>query len=90
MAKKQQTQQVEMTAEEAKAFRASLATVTIKPLTTKQKREAFKVYWTQNKKKYGMTNKLEHVLWLHLVATQNDEPTNFEAGLTNFGIVKKG
>ena len=35
-----------------------------------------------------MTGKLEHVLWLHLVATKNDEPANFEAGLKNFGIKK--
>ena len=57
-------------------------------MNQKQKRDAFKVYWTQNKKKYGMTGKLEHVLWLHLVATKNDEPANFEAGLKNFGIKK--
>jgi len=86
MAKKQEQQ--EMTLEEAKAFRAGLAKSMPKPLTQKQKREAFKVYWTQNKKKYGMTGKLEKVLWLHLVATKNDEPSNFEAGLKNFGIKK--
>ena len=58
-----------MTLEEAKAWRASLAKpASAKPLSQKQKRDAFKVYWTQNKKKYGMTGKLEHVLWLHLVA----------------------
>lgn len=91
MAKKQPTvvnQEPEMSLEEAKAFRASLAKTTIKPLNSKQKRDAFKVYWTQNKKKYGMTGKLEHVLWLHLVSTNNDEPANFEAGLKNFGIKK--
>jgi hypothetical protein len=89
MAKKQvQEQAQEMTLEEAKAFRASLAKPANKPMNPKQKRDAFKVYWTQNKKKYGMTSKLEHVLWLHLVATKNDEPANFEAGLKNFGIKK--
>jgi hypothetical protein len=90
MAKKQpQPQQSpEMTLEEAKAFRASLAKPSQKPLSQKQKREAFKVFWTQNKKKYGLTGKLEHVLWLHLVATNNDEPANFEAGLKNFGFKK--
>ena len=91
MAKKQiaAPQNQEMTLEEARAFRASLAKPAAhKPLSQKQKRDAFKVYWTQNKKKYGMTGKLEQVLWLHLVATQNDEPANFEAGLKNFGIKK--
>jgi hypothetical protein len=78
-----------MTLEEAKAFRASLAKPPEKkPLTAKQKREAFKTFWAQNKKKYGMTNKLEEVLWLHMVATHNDEPSKFEAGLQNFGIKK--
>jgi len=96
MAKKQSKlqemapQSPEMTLEEAKIFRASLAKPSQKPLSSKQKREAFKVFWTQNKKKYGMTGKLEHVLWLHLVSTNNDDPANFEAGLNNFGIVKKG
>ena len=75
-----------MTLQEAKAFRAGLYKEAIKPLNQKQKRDAFKVFWTQNKKKYGMTGKLEHVLWLHLVATKNDEPANFEKGLANFGI----
>jgi hypothetical protein len=91
MAKKSQTkpqQSPEMTLEEAKAFRAALAKPSSKPLSQKQKRDAFKVYWTQNKKKYGMTGKLEHVLWLHLVATNNDSPELFDAGLKNFGIKK--
>lgn len=90
MAKKIQTQSgLEMTLEEAKEFRASLAQPAAqKPLSQKQKRNAFKLYWTQNKKKYGMTSKLEHVLWLHLVATKNDEPQLFEQGLKNFGIKK--
>ena len=81
-------QSPEMSLEEAKAWRASLAKVSQRPLNQKQKRDAFKVYWTQNKKKYGMTGKLEQVLWLHLVATKNDSPENFENGLKNFGIKK--
>lgn len=92
MAKKQlqaQAAQKEMTLEEAKAYRASLyKEAEAKPLTQKQKRDAFKAFWTQNKRKYGMTGKLEHVLWLHLVSTKNDDPANFEAGLKNFGIKK--
>lgn len=91
MAKKDKIQEKampEMTLEEARAWRASLAKEVVKPLTTKQKREAFKVYWAQNKRKYGMTNELENVLWLHLVSTKNDTPEKFEAGLKNFGIKK--
>ena len=88
--KKLEIQEPEMTLEEAKAFRAALVKTATKPLSQKQKREAFKVFWAQNKKKYGLTGKLEQVLWLHLVATKNDEPARFEQGLQHFGIVKKG
>ena len=78
-----------MTLEEAKAYRASLYKgAPVMPLSDKQKRAAFKAFWTQNKKSYGMTNKLENVLWLHLVSTKNDSPELFQAGLDNFGIKK--
>lgn len=87
MAKKQDLKE-EMTAEEARAWRASLAKDEPKALTQKEKRTAFKTYWAQNKKKYGMTNKLEEILWLHLVATKNDSPEKFDDGLKNFGIKK--
>jgi hypothetical protein len=87
MAKKEIFQ--EMTLEEARAYRASLAKPdAAKVLTAKEKREAFKIYWSQNKKKYGMTNKLENILWLHLVSIKNDSPDKFDAGLKNFGIKK--
>jgi hypothetical protein len=86
MAKKQESQ--EMSMEEAKAFRASLVKNEPKKLTEKQKRAAFKAYWAENKKKYGMTNKLEEVIWLHLVSTKNNSPENFDKGLENFGIKK--
>jgi hypothetical protein len=88
MAKKEFQEAPEMTLEESKAYRASLIRIEVKPLTQKEKRNAFKVYWSQNKKKYGMTNKLEEILWLHLVSTKNDSPESFDAGLANFGIKK--
>jgi len=78
----------EMSLEESKAYRASLAKSVVKDLSQKEKRDAFKVYWSQNKKKYGMTNKLEEILWLHLVSIKNDSPDKFDAGLKNFGIKK--
>lgn len=85
---KKELESKEMTLEEAKAYRASLAKPDSKPLSEKEKRDAFRVYWSQNKKKYGLTNKLENVLWLHLVSTKNDSPDKFDAGLKNFGIKK--
>lgn len=84
-----QAESQEMTQEEAKAFRAALHKPSEKPLTEKQKRNAFKTFWTQNKKKYGMTGKIEDVLWMHLQATKNDEPAKFEAGLKHFGLKLK-
>ncbi len=90
MAKKQSVAaKQEMSLEEAKAYRASLyKEAQAKPLSQKQKREAFKAFWVQNKKSYGLTNKLEEILWLHLVSTKNDSPENFSKGLENFGIKK--
>lgn len=88
MAKKNIEPNKEMTTEEAIAFRASLCKDNKKLMTSKQKREAFKIFWAQAKKKYGMTNKLEEILWLHLVSTKNDNPENFAKGLDNFGIKK--
>ena len=89
MAKPQKELQLQtMTTEEAIALRAARYKNIPKPLTEKEKRQAFKIYWTENKKKYGMTGKLEEVLWLHLVSTKNDSPENFDAGLKNFGIKK--
>ena len=84
MAKKQFLE--EMTLEEAKAWRASLVKNEPKQMNDKEKRAAFKIYWAQNKKKFGMTNKLEEILWLHLVSTKNDSPEKFETGLKNFGL----
>ena len=85
MAKKE-FEKEEMSLEEAKAYRASLAKAEPVILTEKQKRDAFKVFWAQNKKRFGLSNKLENILWLHLVSTKNDEPAKFEAGLKNFGL----
>lgn len=80
--------QEKMTQEEAKSYRASLYKPTIKPLTEKQKREAFRVFWVSNKKKYGITKPIEKALWLHLQATKNDLPEKFHDGLANFGLKK--
>lgn len=85
MAKKELLKE-EMTLEEAQAYRSSLVKEQKEELSNTEKREAFRVYWAENKMKYGLTNRLEEVLWLHLVSTKNDEPENFEAGLKNFGL----
>lgn len=79
----------EMSLEEARAYRASLYKPEEKKLSEEEKREKFKLFWTQSKKKYGSPKDLEHILWLHLKATGNNEPEKFEAGLLHFGLKKR-
>lgn len=81
-------QNFEMTLEQSKAYRASLHVPTSKPMSEAQRREAFRVWWTSQKKKYGKSGKLELALWFHLKATGMDQPDKFEAGIQNFGLKK--
>ena len=78
----------EMTSEEAKAFRASLYKTPVRVLTEKERREMFRVFWTQAKKQYGSEKELESILWLHLKSIKMDQPDQFEAGLAHFGLKK--
>lgn len=78
----------EMSLEEAKAYRASLYKPVIKPLTDKEKREAFRLFWAVEKYKYGKSKDLEEILWLHLKASKMDEPVEFDNGLKHFGLKK--
>ena len=77
-----------MSLEEAKAFRASLYKPQPKPLNESQKREAFRVFWASNKKKYGKAKTLEQALWLHLKSIDMTSPEQFSEGLANFGLKK--
>lgn len=88
MAKKELKAEVEMTLEEARAYRASLYKATIATLSLEQKREQFRIYWAQEKVKYGKSKDLEQILWLHLKASKHDDPEKFEKGLLHFGLKK--
>lgn len=77
-----------MTLKEAKALRASLYVPQAIVLTEQQKREQFRVFWTQAKRKYGKTKELEEIVWLHLKSSKMDEPSKFEAGIAHFGLKK--
>lgn len=88
MAKEKKQPSAEMSLEEAKAFRASLYKPMPKPLTEAQKREAFRVFWASNKKKYGRAKSIEKALWLHLTAMGMNSPEQFAQGLQNFGLKK--
>jgi len=78
----------EMTADEAKAYRASLYKEAKKVLTEQEKRMEFKLFWAREKAKYSKDRDLEEILWLHLKSTKQDEPEQFEDGLRHFGLKK--
>lgn len=86
MAKKEVQEKEEMTLEEAKAYRASLYRPTKTNLSDSEKREKFRIFWAQSRKKYGKSKELEQILWLHLVAIGCDDPEKFEEGTRNFGL----
>ncbi len=79
---------MEMSLEEAKAWRASLYKPQPKILTEDQKREAFRIFWASHKSKYGRSKSLEKALWLHLKTVKMDSPEKFAEGLDNFGLKK--
>ena len=78
----------EMTLDEAKAYRASRAKAQPVKLEDHEKREQFRLFWAENKYKYGKAKDLEPILWVHLQAVKLDEPKDFEAGLAHFGLKK--
>lgn len=80
--------QLEMSAEEAKTFRASLVKPQPKIWSESEKREEFRKYWAQAKRQYGKAKDLEGILWLHLKSSGNDVPEKFEMGLVHFGLKK--
>lgn len=91
MAKEKKAEQMEnkeMTLEEAKAFRASMYKPEPQKLSDQEKREAFRLFWAQNRKMYGKSKDLESIIWLHLKAVKMDEPEKFEAGVKHFGLTK--
>lgn len=88
MAKRDLKEGQEMTLEESKAYRASLYKPVVKKLSEAEKREKFRLFWAQSRKKYGKPRELESILWIHLKVTKQDEPEQFEAGLQHFGLKK--
>jgi hypothetical protein len=78
----------EMSLEEARAFRASLAKPAVINLTDSQKREEFRKYWAQAKRNYGKAKDIEGIIWAHLRSSGMDVPEKFEAGLAHFGLKK--
>lgn len=85
---KGQSENKEMSLEEAKAYRASLYKPELKVLSEQEKREAFRLFWAQEKSKYGKKKELEEIIWLHLKSSKLDKPEDFEKGLSHFGLKK--
>lgn len=85
---KKASDEVEMTLEEAKAWRKSLHVEKPKELTDSQKREEFRVFWAQEKANYGKGKDLENVLWTHLKSIKMTDPTKFAEAISHFGLKK--
>lgn len=85
---KKQEKKSEMTLDEAKAYRMSLNKKEERKLDDHEKREQFRLFWAENKYKYGKAKDLENILWVHLKSAKLDEPKDFEAGLAHFGLKK--
>lgn len=79
---------IEMSLEQARAYRASLHKPQPIVLTNDQKREAFRIFWAGHKAKYSKSKVMEKALWLHLKTIGMDDPENFEKGIFNFGLEK--
>lgn len=78
-----------MTLEEARAYRKSLYKPSAVSHTPEEVREMFRIFWAQNKAKYGKSKELETVLWVHLKSIKMDTPKKFEDGIAHFGLKKK-
>lgn len=85
---KKKSQEREMTLQEARAYRASLAKPEARKLTEQETREQFRLFWAKEKSKYGKAKDLEEILWIHLKASKHDEPARFDDGLKHFGLKK--
>jgi len=81
-------QSIEMSLEEAKAYRASLYKEKDTVLSESDKREAFRKFWALNKSRYGKTKDIESVLWVHLEASGFSDPAKFLEGLEHFGLMR--
>ena len=79
----------EMTLEEARAYRASLHKPEHKEPSLEEKRNQFRMWWAEQKYRFGKGKDLEPILWMHLKAIDHTKPEQFEKGLQNFGLTAK-
>lgn len=86
--KAEKSEKSEMSLQEAKAYRMSLNKPANKKLEEHEKREQFRIFWAENKYKYGKAKDLEPILWAHLKSAKLDDPENFDKGIAHFGLKK--
>jgi hypothetical protein len=79
-----------MTIEEARAYRVSQYKPKAPVLSDREKREKFRIFWAQERAKYGKPKNLEEILWTHLTAAKLNAPEKFEEGIKHFGLKKLG
>jgi hypothetical protein len=82
----EQYHEEEMTKEQAQEFRESLFESSETELSENEKREQFRIFWAQNKSKYGKTKEMENVIWLHIKSAKLNNPEDFKAGIKHFGL----
>lgn len=85
---KKESKPKEMSLAEARELRKAAAKAQPKALSEQEKREMFRLYWAQEKSKYGKSKDFEQILWLHLKAMKMDAPEQFETGIKHFGLTK--
>jgi hypothetical protein len=49
-------------------------------------RDEFRKFFAKKREKLNLDSSMEHILWLHFVATGHAEKEKFEDGLKHFGI----
>ena len=88
MAKTNLDNDSEMSVEEARAYRAALASSKAPTKKESDRREDFRKFWAESKSKFGKDKDIEEVLWVHLKAINKDNSADFEAGISHFGLTK--
>jgi len=88
--KDKKTSDIQKKLEEAKQMRLEQAEKLGKASPKKEEdaKEAWDLFWIQNRKAYGESKEIGKILWLHLKAIGCNKPEKFEEGIKNFGINK--
>ena len=81
---------LQMSLEEARAYRLKAHQAKKPSLTETQTKEEFRKFWATEKKSYGKPKELEDILWIHAKAMKMDTPEQFSKSIEHFGLKKLG